>query len=80
VAEKLVELLTEETPTLIGIDHGFSFPLRYFESLSPRSPMKTALTHSNSQNGAMRKQRGILAVTKRKLSAGLPHLCASCVH
>ena len=29
---RLVELLTEETPTLIGIDHGFSFPLRYFET------------------------------------------------
>jgi hypothetical protein len=26
-----VELLSEDTPTLVGIDHGFSFPLRYFE-------------------------------------------------
>jgi hypothetical protein len=26
-----VERLAEDTPTLIGIDHGFSFPLRYFE-------------------------------------------------
>ena len=32
IAEWLVELLAEDTPTLIGIDHGFSFPLRYFES------------------------------------------------
>lgn len=32
MAENLVKLLTEETPTLIGIDHGFSFPLRYFEA------------------------------------------------
>ena len=31
IAEWLVELLAEDTPTLIGIDHGFSFPLRYFE-------------------------------------------------
>ena len=31
IAEWLVERLTEETPTLVGIDHGFSFPLRYFE-------------------------------------------------
>ena len=31
VAEFLVELLSEEIPTLVGIDHGFSFPLRYFE-------------------------------------------------
>ena len=32
VAEWLVELLAEEIPTLVGIDHGFSFPLRYFET------------------------------------------------
>ena len=31
VAERLVELLSEDTSTLVGIDHGFSFPLRYFE-------------------------------------------------
>lgn len=32
IAEWLVERLTEDTPTLVGIDHGFSFPLRYFEA------------------------------------------------
>ena len=26
-----VELLAEDVPTRVGIDHGFSFPLRYFE-------------------------------------------------
>ncbi len=31
IAERLVELLSESRPTLVGIDHGFSFPLRYFE-------------------------------------------------
>ena len=31
VAEWLVERLAESAPTLVGIDHGFSFPLRYFE-------------------------------------------------
>ena len=31
IAERLVELLSEGTPTLVGIDHSFSFPLRYFE-------------------------------------------------
>jgi hypothetical protein len=31
IAERLVELLGESKPTLVGIDHGFSFPLRYFE-------------------------------------------------
>jgi len=31
VAQWLVERLAEDKPTLVGIDHGFSFPLRYFE-------------------------------------------------
>ena len=31
IAEWLVERLAEDAPTLVGIDHGFSFPLRYFE-------------------------------------------------
>jgi len=31
IAEWLVERLGEHIPTLVGIDHGFSFPLRYFE-------------------------------------------------
>lgn len=31
IAEWLVERLAEDAPTLVGIDHGFSFPPRYFE-------------------------------------------------
>jgi hypothetical protein len=31
IAEWLVERFREEQLTLVGIDHGFSFPLRYFE-------------------------------------------------
>ncbi|MGA8220734.1 MAG: hypothetical protein WB780_03705 [Candidatus Acidiferrales bacterium] len=31
IAEWLVERLAEGVPTLVGIDHGFSFPLKYFE-------------------------------------------------
>jgi hypothetical protein len=31
VAEWLVRRLSEDLPTIVGIDHGFSFPLRYFE-------------------------------------------------
>ncbi len=30
IAEWLTELLAEDVPTLVGIYHGFSFPLRYF--------------------------------------------------
>lgn len=31
-AEWLVEILSEDVPTLVGIDHGFSFPLAYFDN------------------------------------------------
>jgi hypothetical protein len=31
VAQWLVDTLRDGVPTLVGIDHGFSFPLRYFE-------------------------------------------------
>ena len=31
LADWLVDLLGQDPPTLVGIDHGFSFPLRYFE-------------------------------------------------
>ena len=32
IAEWLTQRLTEDPPTLVGIDHGFSFPLAYFEA------------------------------------------------
>ena len=40
IAEWLVDRLAEDAPTLVGIDHGFSFPLRYFEvhALKPDWP------------------------------------------
>ena len=40
IAELLVEQLSEDLLTLVGIDHGFSFPLRYFEAhhLEPEWP------------------------------------------
>ena len=31
IAEWLIALLAEDRATLVGIDHGFSFPFRYFE-------------------------------------------------
>ena len=31
IAEWLIEQLSEDVPSIVGIDHGFSFPLRYFE-------------------------------------------------
>ncbi len=46
IAEWLVERLTEDTPTLVGIDHGFSFPLRYFEAheLKPDWPASSTIS------------------------------------
>jgi hypothetical protein len=40
IAEWLAGQLAGDVPTLVGIDHGFSFPLRYFEAhhLSPDWP------------------------------------------
>ena len=40
LAEWLISRLAEPQPTLVGIDHGFSFPLRYFEThgLAPSWP------------------------------------------
>lgn len=32
IAEWLVERLSEGVPTLVGIDHGFSFPIAYFDT------------------------------------------------
>jgi hypothetical protein len=32
IAVWLVEQLSEDRPTIVGIDHGFSFPVRYFET------------------------------------------------
>ena len=31
LAEWLLDRLVEDVPTVVGIDHGFSFPLRYFD-------------------------------------------------
>jgi len=31
IAEWLITTISEEAPALVGIDHGFSFPLKYFE-------------------------------------------------
>lgn len=32
IAEWLTAILAEDVPTIVGIDHGFSFPIRYFET------------------------------------------------
>ena len=41
IAHWLAARFAEDVPTMVGIDHGFSFPLRYFEvhQLEPDWPM-----------------------------------------
>ncbi len=41
IAEWLVERLDEDVPTLVGVDHAFSFPIQYFEKhgLAPDWPV-----------------------------------------
>ena len=43
VAEWLVEELAQDLPTIVGIDHGFSFPLRYFEAYALKPDWPTFL-------------------------------------
>jgi hypothetical protein len=43
IANWLVERLAGDTPTLVGIDHGFSFPLRYFEKHALKSDLPSFL-------------------------------------
>jgi len=43
--EGSVELLAQDVPTLVGIGHGFSFPIRYFEAhgLKPSLGMTSSM-------------------------------------
>lgn len=43
IAAWLVEQLSKTLPTLVGIDHGFSFPLRYFQTHHLRPDWPTFL-------------------------------------
>ena len=43
IAEWLVEHLLEARPTLVGIDHGFSFPVRFFDN---------TVCHTNGQHSS----------------------------
>jgi hypothetical protein len=51
IAEWLTERLAEDIPTLVGIDHGFSFPLRYFEvhRLKPDWPTFSTISSSTGR-------------------------------
>ena len=56
-AEWLVERLSEGVPTLVGISHGFSFPLRYFEvhGLIPNPIDQNPWAHWRSPMDMMRQ-------------------------
>ena len=48
IAQWLVQRLSQDTPTLVGIDHGFSFPLRHLERMVSSLTGPLFLTISNS--------------------------------
>jgi hypothetical protein len=54
LAEWLVDRLTENVPTLVGNDHGFSFPLRHFEFHGPRQTGRTSSMISGDIGQLMR--------------------------
>ena len=67
IAEWLEKLLAEDTPTLVGIDHAFSFPLRYFEfhrlppdwPILPSGPMNSrARTATETSTTPIRSRHG----------------------
>ena len=45
IAHWLVERLSEPSVTLVGIDHGFSFPVKYFEKYKLLREWQSFLTH-----------------------------------
>ena len=51
IAEWLIEVLAGNVPTLVGIDHGFSFPRRYFEAhhLSPDWPPSSTISSATGR-------------------------------
>jgi hypothetical protein len=65
IAEWLVQRLGESEPTLVGIDHGFSFPLKYFE----RHALPTSMTPGPSPNGcAEQTSTAVLLSSSRQTS------------
>ena len=71
IAEWLVERLADDTPTLVGIDHAFSFRLRYFEGqridyragavgLDRRQPVRLLATHLLAGDEAKAKSNKLL--------------------
>ena len=71
VAEWLAERLAEDLTTLVGIDHGFSFPLRYFEvhHLPPQWPAflfdKSVVIHPCVSRCLWKKAGTLLVVAGR---------------
>ena len=43
LAEWLIETLRQEVPTIVGIDHAFSFPMQYFEEYKIKPDWQTFL-------------------------------------
>jgi len=64
IAEWLVERLADDAPTLVGIDHGFSFPLRYFETHMLKSDWPTFLDDFQHHEGWVLGVPGLIRAGK----------------
>jgi hypothetical protein len=74
IAEWLVERLAEPPPTLVGIDHGFSFPLRYFEvhRLKPDCPAPAERTEAQLRKLTVTKRHFEKALADRQTNGTAP--------
>jgi hypothetical protein len=65
IAEWLVERLAGDDPTLVGIDHGFYLPLRYFEvhELASDWPPRSSMASSAIGQRMMSRPLSISSVT-----------------
>lgn len=54
IAKWMVDQLSEDVPTLVGIDHGFSFPLRYSKRIGCCPTGRSSSTISSAIGRPMR--------------------------
>jgi hypothetical protein len=66
IAHWLAERLAEDVPTIVGIDHGFSFPLRYFE-VQRLPPVRDGLAGNGAARTGNTRWRRMTEQTTRRL-------------
>jgi len=65
LAQWLVEIFREDIPTIVGIDHSFSFPIRYFETHHILPDWQTSFSMTSRLTGPQ------IATTRTLISSGM---------